>query len=186
MKAAMRMNSIKTPNSSGLKRGETHKFKQQVESLGPPQPQPTIEKIEVPDVSIDCLDALELLLKKDPRERITIFDFLHHPWLQNYQKWKNRKMWAGTYSSDESGSLRDELSDQDDDILARTGGNDMVTITSGQAEEPFVFGSPQPISKKLALVNQQSSVETKRVKVTKKKIDLQQQTIEERKAAVSQ
>ena len=40
-------------------------------------------------------------------------------------------MWAGTYSSDESGSLRDELSDQDDDILARTGGNDMVTITSG-------------------------------------------------------
>lgn len=33
------------------------------------------------DVSYECLDAIELLLKKDPRERITIFEFLHHPWL---------------------------------------------------------------------------------------------------------
>ena len=31
-----------------------------------------------------------------------MFDFLHHPWLQNYQKWKNRKIWAGTYSSSSS------------------------------------------------------------------------------------
>ena len=38
--------------------------------------------IKVPsNVSIECLEAIELLLKKDKRERITIFEFLHHPWL---------------------------------------------------------------------------------------------------------
>jgi hypothetical protein len=67
----------------------------------------------VPNVSIECLEAIELLLKKDPRERITMFDFLHHPWLQNYQKWKNRKMWAGTYSSSESLSA-DETTNKGD------------------------------------------------------------------------
>lgn len=54
------------------------------------------------DVSDECLDAIKLLLKKDKQERMTIFEFLHHPWLQNYQKWKNRKMWANSYSDESS------------------------------------------------------------------------------------
>lgn len=75
------------------------------------------EVIKVPNVSFDCLEAIELLLKKDPKERITMFEFLHHPWLQNYKKWKNRKMWGQTYSSD-SGSFayEDELTDQEDNV----------------------------------------------------------------------
>lgn len=56
----------------------------------------------MPDVTLECLDALELLLKKDPRERITLFDFLHHPWLQAHQKWRNRKIWNDCYSSSSS------------------------------------------------------------------------------------
>ena len=64
-------------------------------------------------LSIECLDALEKLLKKEPGERISIFDFLHHPWLQNYQRWKNRKMWANSDSSSNSEkSVR--LSDKDE------------------------------------------------------------------------
>ena len=39
-----------------------------------------------------------------------MFDFLHHPWLQNYKKWKNKKMWAGTYSSSDSSSSSGEES----------------------------------------------------------------------------
>ena len=39
------------------------------------------EVVKVPNVSIDCLEAIELLLMKNPRERMSIFDFLHHPWL---------------------------------------------------------------------------------------------------------
>lgn len=54
---------------------------------------------DVPDVSYECLEAIELLLKKDPRERITLFDFLHHPWLQAHQKYRNRKIWNDCYSS---------------------------------------------------------------------------------------
>ena len=53
----------------------------------------------IPDVSLECIDALEQLLKKDPRERITLFDFLHHPWIQTHQKWRNRKIWNDCYSS---------------------------------------------------------------------------------------
>lgn len=51
-----------------------------------------------------------------------MFDFLHHPWLQNYQKWKNRKMWANSYSSD-SESLTDkeeQISDDEQDFGNKT------------------------------------------------------------------
>lgn len=71
--------------------------------------------VKIPDVSLDCLEAIELLLKKDPRERITLFEFLHHPWMQSYQKWKNKKRWNDCYSSDSNDSLIDELTVQDGD-----------------------------------------------------------------------
>lgn len=70
---------------------------------------PGVEVVKIPDVSLDCLEAIELLLKKDPRERITLFEFLHHPWMQSYQKWKNKKRWNDCYSSDSNDSLKDEL-----------------------------------------------------------------------------
>lgn len=73
------------------------------------------EVIKVPNVSIECLEAIELLLKKAPRERITMFEFLHHPWLQNYKKWKNRKMWANSYSSSSEGSQEEEHKDSEDE-----------------------------------------------------------------------
>ena len=77
------------------------------------------EVVKLPNVSVECLEAIELLLKKDPQERITIFDFLHHPWLQNYQRWKNKKLWPTSYSSDsqatsdlqESLSLSEQIED---------------------------------------------------------------------------
>ena len=76
--------------------------------------------VKLPNVSYECLEAIELLLKKNPQERITIFDFLHHPWLQNYQRRKNKKLWPTSYSSDShaTSSLKDTLSgvgDQDDE-----------------------------------------------------------------------
>ena len=76
-----------------------------------------MEIIKVPDVSIECLEAIELLLKKDPRERISLFDFLHHPWLQKYQKWKNRKIWNDCYSSsnESSDSLKHAVSNEGDE-----------------------------------------------------------------------
>jgi serine/threonine protein kinase len=40
-----------------------------------------VEASKLPNVSRECLDAIEMLLKKDPSERISIFDFLQHPWL---------------------------------------------------------------------------------------------------------
>ena len=79
--------------------------------LGKKAPNP--ELVKIPDMSLDCLDALDQLLKKDPKERITIFDFLHHPWLQNYQKWKNRKIWGASYSDGSSSSVA--LSDDSED-----------------------------------------------------------------------
>lgn len=71
----------------------------------------------MPEVSLECLDAIELLLKKDKRERITIFEFLHHPWLQNYKKWKNRKMWANSYSSSSSIASDKEGEETDEDRI---------------------------------------------------------------------
>ena len=42
-------------------------------------------KIEVPEnISNECREAIELMLKKDPDERISLFDLLHHPWLCDY------------------------------------------------------------------------------------------------------
>jgi len=73
-----------------------------------------IEVLKLPNVSIECLDAIEMLLKKDPHERISIFDFLQHPWLQEYQRWKEVKKWGHNYSSSSADSLKDldELSDK--------------------------------------------------------------------------
>lgn len=65
-----------------------------------------VEEINIPNVSIECLNAIELLLKKDPRERITIFDFLQHSWLTEYQRWKEVKKYGRSYSS---GSSKDSL-----------------------------------------------------------------------------
>ena len=69
--------------------------------------------MKVPDVTLECLDALELLLKKDPKERISLFDFLHHPWLQTHQKWRNRKIWNDCYSSSSADSLRSSIKSND-------------------------------------------------------------------------
>ena len=70
----------------------------------------------MPDVSVECLEAIELLLKKDPKDRITIFDFLHHPWLQAHQKWRNRKIWNDCYSSDSKEFQSEEEEAKEDEI----------------------------------------------------------------------
>ena len=45
-----------------------------------------------------------------------MFDFLHHPWLQNYKKWKNRKIWAGTYSSSDSISGCESIDQEEEKV----------------------------------------------------------------------
>ena len=58
--------------------------------------------LNVPEnVSNECRDAIEQMLRKDPDERISLFDLQHHPWLCNYQH-ANKQMWEET--SNESGS----------------------------------------------------------------------------------
>ena len=61
-----------------------------------------MDKLEVPhDVSNECREVIELMLKKDPEERVSLFELLHHPWLHDFQH-LNKQVWEET--SNESAS----------------------------------------------------------------------------------
>lgn len=45
-----------------------------------------------------------------------MYDLMHHPWLQNYQKWKNRATWGkDSNSSSNASSLKDEMEEQEEE-----------------------------------------------------------------------
>lgn len=101
-----------------------------------------------PNVSIECLDALEKLLRKNPEERITIFDFLQHPWIVKYQRWKETKKY-GRHLDNDSLSLSSAAFDDQEDGQPEVQQEDVV-FTNGaddEGEGPLLvdeplFGSP--------------------------------------------
>ena len=63
----------------------------------------------VPDnVSNECRDAIEQMLKKDPDERISLFDLQHHAWLCDYQH-ANKQIWEETSNENSSNGSNDEV-----------------------------------------------------------------------------
>ena len=104
------------------------------------------EVVKVPNVSYECLEAIELLLMKNPRERISIFDFLHHPWLQNHQKLKNRTIWGDSYSSNEETDSLEGIVSAEEDGEAIEESKKRVTKTNVmnivEDEDEGITGSP--------------------------------------------
>lgn len=72
---------------------------------------------DLPNVSVECLDAIEMLLKKDPNERISIFDFLQHPWIEKYKRWKETKIWGRNLDDDDDSLSVDSLSAKGEEKL---------------------------------------------------------------------
>ena len=61
------------------------------------------------------MNAIESMLKKEPEERISMFDLLHHPWLRRYQREANGGGWDTSDSSlysDSIETLEDERGDK--------------------------------------------------------------------------
>ena len=80
----------KFPKVSKLKAGSSEEVKR---SVSPKNRKSEPEKLEVPShISNECREVIELMLKKEPGERISLFDLLHHPWLHSYQH-ENKQMW---------------------------------------------------------------------------------------------
>ena len=52
-------------------------------------------------VSQECLLLIEQLLKKDPEERLSIFDIKHHPWLSRYRRRMKRSFFGDTSEEEE-------------------------------------------------------------------------------------
>lgn len=71
-------------------------------------------KITGDGLTADCLDLVRGMLAKEPEQRVSIFDILHHPWLMNHKQTKTRKFdWTKVSDSDSDCMLIEQQEEKD-------------------------------------------------------------------------
>lgn len=98
-------------------------------------------------MSVECLDAIEMLLKKNPKERISIFDFLQHPWIKKYKRWKETKTWGTKLKEDDTSVSCDTLSEESEQSSSEPQLVPFANEEEGPEESPL-FGSPDITKRK--------------------------------------